>query len=271
MSDVPTRRISDEVMSLLGTGQQIAPFSTRYPGFDLAMAYEVVARVRDLRKDRGENTVGRKIGFTNRSIWGSLGIAAPIWNYVLDRTLVWATDNQASVGLQAMPEPRIEPELVLHLASAPEPGMAADDLLQCVDWVAPGFELVFSIFPNWDFTAADAAAACGVHGALIVGERLPLTRLGSEAASKLTGFSVSLENDRGVSRQGHARDVLGGPLQALKFLVEEIDRFPVCEPLRAGEVVTTGTLTEAMPVHAGETWHVEFEGIEIGPLRLRID
>lgn len=178
MSGLPTdERISVEVLSLLGTGRQIEPFSMRYPGFDLELAYDVVARVRDLRKDRGENVVGRKIGFTNRSVWGEFCISAPIWNYIFDRTLTDATNDRATIDLRSMPEPRIEPELVLHLASAPAPGMAVDDLIKCLDWVAPGFEMVYSIFPNWDFTAPDAAAAYGVHGALIVGEKLNVTQL----------------------------------------------------------------------------------------------
>jgi 2-keto-4-pentenoate hydratase len=45
-------------------------------------------------------------------------------------------------------------------------------------------------------------------------------------------------------------------------------RYPDCEPLRGGELVTTGTLTEAMPARAGETWIAEFEGIALGPLQL---
>jgi 2-oxo-3-hexenedioate decarboxylase len=263
-------RITTEVMLLLGTGQQIEPFSKRYPDFDFEVAYEVVSQVRDHRKDRGEISVGRKIGFTNRSIWSALGISAPIWNYVFDQTLVHATGDPASIALRGMPEPRIEPEVVLHLASAPGPGMSTTDLLQCLDWVAPGFEVVYSIFPNWDFTAADAAAAYGVHGALFVGEKLHLAQTRAGAALELSTFNVKLENDKGVSRQGRAENVLGGPLQALMFLVEEIDRIPFCEPLYAGELVTTGTLTEAMPVRDGETWCAHFEGIEFRPLQLRI-
>jgi 2-oxo-3-hexenedioate decarboxylase len=134
-------RISEEVVSLIGTARQTPPFSTRYPGFDFGVAYSVVARVRDLRMDRGEMNVGRKIGFTNRSIWGSHGISAPIWNYIFDRTLSYADRGQATIEVGVLPEPRIEPELVLHLASAPLPGMTPDELVRCVDWVAPGFEL----------------------------------------------------------------------------------------------------------------------------------
>ena len=78
-------------------------------------------------------------------------------------------------------------------------------------------------------------------------------------------------SDRGESRDGRAQDVLGGPLNALKFLVEEIARFPVSEPLHAGEIVTTGTLTEAMPAVRGVTWTARFTGINLSPLRVRFE
>jgi 2-oxo-3-hexenedioate decarboxylase len=267
MSNAPEiERISQELISLLGTDQQVEPFSRRYPCFDLEEAYEIVVRVGELRNSRGEMPIGRKIGFTNRSIWRDLGISAPIWNYVFDRTVSNAVSGHGEANLGGMPEPRIEPEIVLHLASAPAPGMTISELAGCIDWVAPGFEVVYSIFPDWNFTAADAAAAYGVHGALVVGEKLAVTRPWVEA--QLSRFRVELESDKGVCRTGHASNVLGGPVEALKFLVEEIARHPKCEPLRPGELVTTGTLTEAMPARTGDSWAARFEGIGVSPLQI---
>lgn len=263
-----TKRISEELIALLGTEQQVQPFSERYPGFGLLAAYDVVSQVRDLRRARGEKPIGRKIGFTNKSIWAGYGISAPIWNYVFDRTVTITADQDTSLGLAGMPEPRIEPELVLHLATPPVRGMTTVELSECLDWVAPGFEVVYSIFPDWAFTAADAAAAYGVHGALVVGEKLDVSTAPQETLSTISTFSVEMFSDHGHRRNGHARNVLGGPLEALKFLVEEIARFPNCEPLGAGELVTTGTLTEAMPARPGETWCARFDGIELKPLQL---
>lgn len=268
MDQARTRQISEELVALLGSGSQVVPFSQRYDGFDLEEAYDVVAKVLALRRARGETPVGRKIGFTNRAIWNTLGISAPVWNFVFDRTVGDATAPDTTYALFHLPEPRIEPELVVHLAATPLPGMSETDLLSCLDWVAAGFEVVYSIFPGWQFSAADATAAYGVHGALFVGAKHDLSGDGAERMRELSNFSVELENDRGEIRKGDACDILGGPLQALKFLVEEIARYPVSEPLRAGELVTTGTLTEAMPAVPGETWTARFVGIDLKPLRL---
>ena len=79
--------IAKEVFAVLGTGRQLAPFSKAYPDFGLEEAYRVTAAVRAAREARGERPIGRKIGFTNRTIWAEYGVYAPIWGYVYDRTV----------------------------------------------------------------------------------------------------------------------------------------------------------------------------------------
>ena len=46
---------------------------------------------------------------------------------------------------------------------------------RCVEWIAPGFEIVQSHFPDWKFAAADCTAAFGLHGALVVGTPVAVT------------------------------------------------------------------------------------------------
>lgn len=271
MNDAAVERISAELIALLGSGRQVVPFTRRGVPFGLDEAYRIASRVADLRQALGQTPVGRKIGFTNRSIWAGLGIDAPIWNFVFDATVQDAVAGTGRIALSGMPEPRIEPEIALHLAVDPAPGMTTGEVADCVDWAAPAFEIVYSIFPGWDFSAADAAAAYGVHGALIVGERMHLPQTGAARAGLISSISVELQSDRGQFRAGHAGNVLGGPIEALTFLVEELARYPVCPPLRAGELVTTGTLTEAMPGRPGEVWTARFDGAGLQPLHLRLE
>jgi 2-oxo-3-hexenedioate decarboxylase len=46
---------------------------------------------------------------------------------------------------------------------------------------------------------------------------------------------------------------------------------PVNHALAAGEIVTTGTLTRAMPVRPGETWSTTLSGIALDGIKLRFD
>lgn len=262
-SDPAIETIAAAAMEALGEGgRQIATFTSRDPAFDLDRAYRVTPVVRRLREARGERVVGRKIGFTNRNIWAQYGVYAPIWGYVYDSTMRDLASLDGPVPLAAFAEPRIEPEIVFGLASAPRAGMDEAALLSCIGWVAHGFEIVQSIFPGWVFAPADTVAAFGLHGALFVGERHPVAERRDEWLRALSDFSVTLRCGD-VVEHGHARDVLDGPLSALKHLVDLLAGDAHNPPLAAGEIVTTGTLTLAMPVKAGERWSTELAGIPL--------
>jgi 2-oxo-3-hexenedioate decarboxylase len=261
--------VAAEAFDLLDTGRQVAPFSSRLPRFDLDNAYRVTAAVRQMRETRGEIPLGRKIGFTNRTIWDEYQIGAPMWGYIYNRTVHDLADVGTTVSLAGLAEPRIEPEIIFGLATAPEPGMDERALLGCVDWVAHGFELVQSIFPRWDFTLPDTVAAYGLHGMLLVGPRHTLVDHGGDWLGNLSTFGIDLKRDGTVIDQGRAANVLGGPLSALRHLVEVLASDPVNPPLAAGEIITTGTLTRAFPVAPGETWTTELTGILLDGVAIR--
>ena len=261
--------VAAEAFDLLDSGRQVAPFSSRLPRFDLDDAYLVTSAVRQMRETRGEIPLGRKIGFTNRTIWDEYQIGAPVWGYIYDRTVHDLADVGTTVSLAGLAEPRIEPEIVFGLAMAPEPGMDERALLGCVDWVAHGFELVQSIFPQWEFTLPDTVAAYGLHGMLLVGPRHSLAEHGGDWLGNLSTFGIDLKRDGTVIDQGRASNVLGGPLSALRHLVEVLASDPVNPPLAAGEIVTTGTLTRAFPVAPGETWTTELTGIALDGVAIR--
>ena len=162
--------IAAELLDLLGTGRQVGTLATRHPGFSLEDGYAVVARLRALREARGERVVGRKIGFTNRR--SGTGMASPRRSGTSCST-ERPRPRRPPFPLRGFPEPLIEPEIVLHLARAPDHGMDEAALLGCIDWVAHGFEVVASPFPGWSFGAADAAAAFGVHAGLRIGPVAP--------------------------------------------------------------------------------------------------
>ena len=260
--------IAAEAAALLGTGRQVAPFSARYSGFGMNDAYRVTAAVRRMREARGERPLGRKIGFTNRTIWAEYNVHAPIWGYVYDTTVQDLAAAGSGLSLSGLAEPRIEPEIMFGLARAPEPGMDGPALLGCIDRVAHGFEIVQSIFPDWSFVAPDTVAAYGLHGALLVG---PRHGVGSRLATwqhDLSGFEIDLFRDGVLVDRGRAANVLDGPVFALRHLVEVLARDPDNPPLAAGEIVTTGTLTRAFPVKSGEVWTTALSGIHLEGARL---
>src|ERR1700693_1170567 len=263
--------IGAEALAALDTGHQISPFSARLSSFDLDDAYRVTAAIRQMRERRGEMTVGRKIGFTNRTIWAEYNVYEPVWGYVYDLTVHNLSEIGETFSLTGLAEPRIEPEIVFQLASAPTPGMDETALLACIDWVGHGFEIVQSIFPGWKFSAPDTVAAFGLHGALLIGPGHSIAAHPEDWSRTLATFEIDLKRDGTVVDHGRAANVLDGPVSALRHLVDILVRDQVNPSLAAGEIVTTGTLTRALPVSAGETWTTELTGVGFDGICVRFD
>ena len=258
---------ADAFAALVGS-RQIPPFSSKPGGLSVADAYRVTPRVRQLYEAGGAKVIGRKIGFTNRTIWAEYGVYAPIWGYVFDRSLhdLTALDT---LSLASFSEPRIEPEIVFGLSAAPSATMDETTLSSCIEWVALGFEIVQSIFPGWKFSAADTIAANGMHGALLIGPRHPFAPRAAEWQQALPAFQIELNCDGRPIDLGHGENVLDGPLSALRHLVGLLASDPLNPPLAAGEIISTGTLTKAMPVAAGEVWSAAPAGIALDEIRVR--
>ena len=161
------RKIADEAFIALDRGGGgVPPFSTRYPAFSMDDAYRVTALVNDMRVAKRYKPLGRKIGFTNRRMWDEYGIRSSICGYVYDRTM---QDLAVPLPLAPCTEPKIEPEIMFGFVTAPSPGMDDAALLSCIAWIAHGFEIVQSIYPDWKFSAADSVVANAMHGALLLG------------------------------------------------------------------------------------------------------
>ena len=251
----------------------IAPLTVDNPSLDEDGAYAIALEVYRRRVERGEGPVGRKIGFTNRSIWRDYrNIATHLGLHVrLDRARTPTKAPSPSPSLWAiLLHPGIEPEIQLHVARTPPVTGDERAILGCVDWIAHGFEIVQCPFPDWRFAVVDTIAAYAVHGTERrgnAGAGLGDRGLRGEAPE----LTVALSRDGSQQAEGIGSNVLGSPLLALAHLTEVLSRQSRFPPVRAGEVITTGTLTELFPVSPGETWSTTVSGIELPGLSIAIE
>ncbi|MEO6013240.1 MAG: hydratase [Devosia sp.] len=253
-----------------GSDKLLPRLTERYPDFSIDDGYAVAHRIRQLRQAKGEIAVGRKIGGTNPDWWAMLGIAGPVWNFMYDTRVIDFASCEGDFTLGAFRQPRIEPELILHLSATPDPKMDESDLLGCIDKVAHGYEFVHCPFSNWTVKAADSSAAYGFHQALLVGPWHDITADRAEWGRMLKTFTVTLTSSSGEERRGTGAIVLGSPVLALRAMVQDVAAHPARLPLTAGEIVTTGTLTELMPVTPGGTWSTIITGAPLEGLTVHI-
>ena len=272
MSKIPDLdAIACRIHAAQDEGTRLAPITSETNGLDLVRAYEVARRIHDARLAEGARVAGRKIGFTNSSIWPQYGVHAPIWGFIHDRTVVHARDQRVRCGLRRFVEPKIEPEVVVCFHDTPSVDDDLFDILGCIGWVAHAFEVVQCHYPGWRFQAADAVADSALHGALLLGEPVAMEMLGEDPVATLESFTVTLFRDSEAVETGKGANVLGGPLAAVAHLIAALAELPQFQPLQAGEMVTTGTLTAAYPVQPGERWSTTLQGIALPGLSVEFE
>ena len=260
-------KLAKELIDLHEQPRQVSPFSVRYPGLTSDLGYAAARKLHAHRLARGWKLAGRKIGFTNRTLWERYGVHEPMWGTVYDHTLIHARDGVAAVSLTGLVQPRIEPEICFRLKSRPPVSKDPQALLECIEWIAHSVEIVQCHHPEWKVTIADCTADNGLHGRLILGTPVEVQRISGLAAA-LPFLKVALKKGGEVKDQGIGSNVLGSPLLALAFLIEVLSVQKESPPLEAGEIISTGTLTDAHPVAPGERWSTDFHGFAVRGLEI---
>jgi 2-keto-4-pentenoate hydratase len=269
MSDAAIPASADSILDAFDSGRLIGLLSDRHPALDENRAYAIAHDVLVRRSERGESPVGRKIGFTNRRILKQYGVWSPIWGYVYDSTVHNAVSADARLAVGHLLQPRIEPEIQLHFARTPPVTHDEHEILDCIDWIAHGFEIIQCPFADWRFRAVDAIAAYAVHGALVVGPPVAVSDI-EDCATKLATFTIALSRNGEQQVSGTGADVLDSPLLAFAHLAEVLAAQSRFAPVQAGEIITTGTLTAPLPICPGETYSTALDGIDLPGLSLTI-
>jgi 2-keto-4-pentenoate hydratase len=256
----------------------VIPPSSRDASFDLTAAYAVESELARRRHADGHQTVGRKVGFANKAVWRALKLETLVWASMYDDTVRYATGGAATLVVDSMCSPKIEPEIVFCLGQAGKPGRVgqlgvdAAEVLADVEWLALGFEIIDCTYADWKFQPQDFVASFGLHAALIVGERVRVTPdLIPGLVDQLATFTVQLARNGEVVATGSGRNALRSPALSLGELAAALARRSGAEPLRVGELVSTGTLTESQPIAVGETWTAAVDGLPLPALTLRLD
>ncbi len=123
-------------------------------------------------------------------------------------------------------------------------------------------------FPDWKFAAPDCTAAFGLHGGLVIGAPLMVTDENRDSlVDALPRTEVTLSKGGTVVDRGVGSDVLDSPALALAHLTRVLHEQGAAA-VQAGEIVTTGTITDAWPVEAGETWSSDYGALGVEGLVL---
>ena len=227
----------------------IPPLTEQAPEITSEEAYAIAADILVHELEHGHRVVGRKVGLTNKVMQDVLGIDTPIFGTVFDDTTV---RDGGRIKASELILPKAEAELAFRLKSPLRgPGVTLEDVLAATEYVFPALEIVDSRIEKWRIREQDIIADNGAAARVVVGS----ARLVPGALNLMGEEVVLFLNDVEVGR-ARASAVLGNPANSVAWCANKLAEFD--QGLRAGEFVTTGSITTAIDVRAGDTVRAEF-------------
>ncbi|MFK0113000.1 2-keto-4-pentenoate hydratase [Streptomyces sp. NPDC091217] len=220
------------------------PLTTNWPELDLDTAYAIQDETLRLRQARGETLIGVKLGLTSRAKQRRMNVSSPLTAWLTDAMVLPVGEP---VPLERYIHPRVEPEIVFVLGrDLGGPGVTAATALHAVDLVMGGAEVIDSRYADFRFTLQDVVADNASSGAFVTG---PVAR--SAIGIDLAMEPCALEVDGEVVDTATGAAVQGHPAQALAFAANNLAARG--QTLRAGWIVLTGGMTDAVPLQKNTT------------------
>ncbi|MBP0445451.1 hypothetical protein J8J14_11750 [Roseomonas sp. SSH11] len=242
-----------------------------YPGLsmeDAACAREKLVAI--LAQHHGP-AVGYKVGLTNAAAQQRFGVPNPVRG-----TIFFATTR--AQGTAAKPAeipaafaalPNVESDLLVRVKDEGinEAGSDHVAILRHLDQVIPFIEMPDLVLapgqmngPN--LVAINVGARLGVLGEPIPVQATP------EFAARLGSMTVTLATDQKELSRAPGTALLGHPLNVIPWLVADLKRDG--RQLRAGDMISLGGFSPALPTEAGRTVTATYEGLAEQPVTVSV-
>jgi 2-keto-4-pentenoate hydratase len=253
----------ERLSQALATRVPCAPVRDLIGTDDLPAAYAVQQGLVQARLAAGATVVGRKIGATSEAVQQQLGVDQPDFGYLLSDMDV---SQQRPISMRTLVQPRVEAEVAFVLAHDIDPADESDITLELVRAAVavalPALEIVDSRIADWDIEFTDTVADNASSGLFVVGdEGRPLDDL------EPRDVTMSLSINGEVRSSGNGAACLGDPLEALRWLAVQAQRFG--DPLRAGHLILSGALGPFVPFAPGDRVEATISGF--APLSVQFE
>lgn len=240
---------ADELLAAVDDRREVAAI-TRRLGTELSIddAYAVQAALLDRHLARGHTVVGAKLGLTSVAKQQQMGVDQPCFGWVLDAAVLPVDDDGvATVAVDELIHPRVEPEIVFVLGEAlAGPGVTAGDVLDATRQVVGGIEVIDSRYEAFSFTLPDVIADNTSAARVVIGR----SGVGPRDV-ELAAIECSFLVDGAVTATATGAALLGDPAHCVALLANHLAR--VGRRLEAGWVIPAGAPTDARPLARATT------------------
>ncbi|HNA04960.1 MAG TPA: 2-oxopent-4-enoate hydratase [Rhodocyclaceae bacterium] len=242
----------DELHDALTRRVMLAPLTEREPGITIEDAYRIQERMVSHRLDAGESIIGKKVGATSRAVQDLLKVNQPDFGFLLSG-MVYGEGE--AIPMQRLIQPFAEGEIAFLLKhDLIGPGITNVNVLRATECVMPCFEIVDSRITDWKIRIQDTVADNASCGVLVLGDHAVDPR---KVDLGLTGMVI--EKNGEIACTGAGAAALGHPANAVAWLANTLGRLGI--PLKAGEVILSGSLGTLVKIAAGDNLRLSLGGI----------
>lgn len=248
----PIERAALRLREAGAASETCAPIRDLIAADDLAAAYAVQAANHRHWIATGRRPIGAKVALSAKAIQEQMGVTAPTHGRLF-ADMVWAEGQE--VPFSRLVQPKLETEIAVVLErdlTAVKNTIA--EVLAAIAYAVPAFEVVGCRVEGWDVKIADFVADNSAASHIVLGTTPK--KVGSfdpfraRMATRLDGAVVS---------SGVGAAVAGNPFAALAWLADALALDG--RPLRAGDVIMTGSLGPMAPIAPGNRFEAEIEGL----------
>jgi len=244
--------LAKELHDALRNRVPLEPLEGRVDGLSIKHAYRISRSILDLRLAEGEVIIGKKIGVTSAAVQNMLGVHQPDFGYLTD-AMRYPHRGHMPIS-KLLIQPRAEGEIAFTLAEdLVGPGITPEQVLAATEQVFPCFEVVDSRIKDWQIGIYDTIADNASSGLFIMGEGVDPQGVDFE------NCRMRVHKNGALLSEGKGSAALGSPLNCVAWLGNTMGRFGV--PLKAGEIILSGSLVPLESVQAGDHMQVHIEGI----------
>ena len=249
----------DELYQAMIDRKPVRPLTERFSDITIDDAYHISLRMLERRIEAGEKVIGKKIGLTSKAVQNMLKVGQPDFGYLTD-AMAFSQGEEMPISERLM-QPKAEGEIAFILKrDLIGPGITSADVLAATDCVIPCFEVVDSRVENWEIKIQDTVADNASCGLFVLGDRAVDPR-----KVDLATCGMVVEKNGSIISTGAGAAALGSPVNCVTWLANTLGQFGI--PLKAGEVILSGSLVPLEPVQAGDFMSVSIGGIGSASVR----
>jgi 2-oxo-3-hexenedioate decarboxylase len=219
------------------------PLSAEYPELDVPTAYGIQDAVVRARTEAGAIVVGAKLGLTSAAKQKQMNVDEPLYGVLTDDMRI---DTGEELVCSRFIQPRCEPEIAFLLGEDLQGAhVSAAHVLGATALVFAAVDVLDSRFAGYSFTLPDVVADNSSCAAYVIGGQ------GVDPAGfDLRTVGCVFEKNGELVATAAGAAVLGHPASSVAWLIRKLAERG--RGLRAGDVVLSGSMTEAVPVAPGD-------------------